>query len=402
MKIGVDVDGVLLDFEKGMLVQAELYDMDVANGKGKVNKNTYFVQNKYDWTDKEKANFIKENLEKISENSCVMAGVKEIIPRLQKQGHEVIIISTKGTEDEKMVEIATKKLEEANIHFDKYIWKVKNKLAIARKEKIDIMIDDSPTICENFAENRIQTIYLRGIMGQDVSDSPFLLEVTDWGEIYRYISNTNEYAVRPQIIEYVRSNIFPVYERDNSGHGIDHIKQVIDRSFEIMKENELDLDRNMVYTIAAYHDIGHQADPKTHEKISAKMFCEDNEIKKWFTKEQISTIKDAIEDHRASCKREPRNIYGKLVSTADRTILDIDEYIRRTYLYGLKNNSELKTEEDRLNRVYEHLSEKYGENGYARICLPDEKLEISLQKIRRALKNKEKFIKRAREVTEKL
>ncbi len=33
MKIGIDVDGVLLDFEKGMLVQAELYDIYIARGK---------------------------------------------------------------------------------------------------------------------------------------------------------------------------------------------------------------------------------------------------------------------------------------------------------------------------------------------------------------------------------
>ena len=42
MKIGIDVDGVLLDFEKGMLVQAELYDMDIARRKRKNTFKTIF------------------------------------------------------------------------------------------------------------------------------------------------------------------------------------------------------------------------------------------------------------------------------------------------------------------------------------------------------------------------
>ena len=119
MKIGIYVDGVLLDFEKGMLVQAELYDMDIARGKGKIHSKPYFVQNKYDWTDKEKEDFIKKNLGKVSEESCLMAGVKEVLPRLQNQGHELIIISARGTGNEEMINIVTKKFDEVGIKFDK-------------------------------------------------------------------------------------------------------------------------------------------------------------------------------------------------------------------------------------------------------------------------------------------
>ena len=50
-----------------------------------------------------------------------------------------------------------------------------------------------------------------------------------------------------------------------------------------------------------------------------------------------NTIKDAIEDHRASSNHEPRTIYGRIVSTADRTIIDIDNTIRRSYSYGKRN-----------------------------------------------------------------
>ena len=106
-----------------------------------------------------------------------------------------------------------------------------------------------------------------------------------------------------------------------------------------------DVDINMVYTVAAYHDLGHYIDRNTHEIISAQMFIEDENIKAWFTDEQINTIKEAIEDHRASNKYKPRSIYGMIVSTADRTIIDIDDTIKRTYSYGKKNYIGLSEEE---------------------------------------------------------
>lgn len=77
----------------------------------------------------------------------------------------------------------------------------------------------------------------------------------------------------------------------------------------------------------------------------------DDKIKKWFSKDEIQIIKEAIEDHRASSNHEPRSVYGKIVSTADRTIKSIDDCIKRTYLYGKKNYSELSTKKEQINRI---------------------------------------------------
>lgn len=88
-----------------------------------------------------------------------------------------------------------------------------------------------------------------------------------------------------------------------------------------------------------------------------------------------------------------------IVSTADRTIIDIDNTIKRTYSYGMKNYPEL-TREQQIERIYEHLTEKYGENGYAKIYLEDKEFEEALQKLRQALSNKEEFIERVKKVIE--
>lgn len=195
--------------------------------------------------------------------------------------------------------------------------------------------------------------------------------------------------------EYIENEIFPLYNRNEEGHGIEHIKTVIERSLKFAKKYGADL--NMAYTIASYHDIGHFIDRKRHEIISAEIFMQDKKIKQWFTVEQIEIIKEAIEDHRASNNHKPRSIYGMIVSTADRTIVDINNTIRRSYLYGKRNYVGL-SEEQHIERIYKHLSEKYGRNGYAKIYLEDKEFDEAIERLRIALSNKTEFIERIKNV----
>lgn len=198
-----------------------------------------------------------------------------------------------------------------------------------------------------------------------------------------------------KLVEYIKNEIFPLYDRNEFAHGINHIKTVIRRSLELA--DGYDVDFNIVYTVAAYHDLGHFIDRKRHEIISAEMFMKDENIKRWFSDEQRLVIKEAIEDHRASCNHVPRTIYGKIVSTADRTIVDIDNTIKRSYTYGKKNYIGL-SEEEQFDKVYEHLVEKYGERGYAKVYLKDKEFDEAVSKLRQALENREEFIERVKRV----
>ncbi len=202
-----------------------------------------------------------------------------------------------------------------------------------------------------------------------------------------------------ELVEYIEKKIFPLYDRNEFAHGINHIKTVIRRSLELA--DGYDVDFNIVYTVAAYHDLGHFIDRKRHEIISAEMFMKDENIKRWFADEQRMVIKEAIEDHRASCNHVPRTIYGKIVSTADRTIVDMDNTIKRSYTYGKKNYIGL-SEEEQFERVYEHLVEKYGESGYAKVYLEDKEFDEAVSKLRQALENREEFIERVKRVVNEL
>ena len=202
-----------------------------------------------------------------------------------------------------------------------------------------------------------------------------------------------------KLVEYIEKEIFPLYDRNEFAHGINHIKTVIRRSLELA--DGYDVDFNIVYTVAAYHDLGHFIDRKRHEIISAEMFMKDENIKRWFADEQRMVIKEAIEDHRASCNHVPRTIYGKIVSTADRTIVDMDNTIKRSYTYGKKNYIGL-SEEEQFDKVYEHLVEKYGESGYAKVYLEDKEFDEAVGKLRQALANREEFIERVKRVVSDL
>ena len=206
--------------------------------------------------------------------------------------------------------------------------------------------------------------------------------------------------INEELKKYIEENIFPEYSKNEPAHALGHIQYVIDRSFELVNENHLDVNPNIVYTVAAYHDIGHHIDSKTHEIISADMMFKDESLKKFFNDEERQIIKEAIEDHRASAKDDPRSIYGRIVSSADRNNT-VEACLRRTYTYGKKLDSNA-TDEELFLRAYDVLQNKFGKNGYAKFYFKDSQYEKFLKELRELLKDKGKYISTQREYIKKL
>lgn len=210
--------------------------------------------------------------------------------------------------------------------------------------------------------------------------------------------NTN---INNKLKEYIEKSILPEYEKNDLGHNIDHIDYVINRSFKFaeMVENEK-INLNMVYTIASYHDIGHHIDAKHHEKISAEILKNDRNLEQFFTKEQIELMSEAVYDHRASLEYEPRSIYGKIVSSADRNV-DVDIPIKRTYAYNITHYPDMKLEEI-IETSRNHLIDKFGKKGYAteKMYFEDEEYKSFLEDIVLLTNNKELFRKKFLEVNE--
>lgn len=201
-----------------------------------------------------------------------------------------------------------------------------------------------------------------------------------------------------ELKNYIENNILPLYDSNIGGHGIDHINFVINRSFELVKEFKLDVDLNMVYVIAAFHDIGYKTNPDEHEEVSSQMFMNNQDMKKFFNDEQISAIADAIVDHRASLEYEARSIYGKIVSSADREISVRNMLERSIDFQKDKHKDENPTTIEVINYSYKKLSSKYGKSGYAKMYFKDKKYLDYLNEIQEILENKDKFIEAELEI----
>lgn len=130
-----------------------------------------------------------------------------------------------------------------------------------------------------------------------------------------------------------------------------------------------------------------------HEKLSAQFLASDKKLKNFFSKEEITIMKEAIEVHRASTKEEPRNIYGKIISSADRST-SLYDMLKRTYEY-IKNHNKNLNMNQIIDESYEHIKNKFGKNGYAKnkMCFKDEEYEIFLKKIEIILSNRKNFEK---------
>lgn len=168
------------------------------------------------------------------------------------------------------------------------------------------------------------------------------------------------------LVEFIETQILPKYAEFDRAHNMEHVTRVIRSSLDLVKITGADI--NMVYTIAAYHDLGMAGHRADHHIRGGKILEKDARLKKWFSPEQIKIMKEAVEDHRASASRAPRSIYGKIVAEADRDI-DVDVVIRRTIQYGLANYPELD-KDGHWKRFMEHMQNKYSKEGYVRLWIP--------------------------------
>ena len=204
-------------------------------------------------------------------------------------------------------------------------------------------------------------------------------------------------TINDELKESIESEILIQYIQNDPGHGIEHIRDVIKRSFYFANNlNNLNLD--MVYTIAAYHDIGHSKDADNHEKISSDMLLADSKLKNFFNQEEMNMMSEAIYDHRASLTEEPRNIYGKIISSADRNV-SVETVLKRTYAYKIKHNKDYFLS-DIIEESRQHLIKKYGKNGYAttKMYFEDSEYKKFIKEIIKLTNNKNTFIKKYLEV----
>lgn len=213
-----------------------------------------------------------------------------------------------------------------------------------------------------------------------------------------------------ELQKYVENEILPKYQSFDAAHQLDHALMVIEQSLRLATTvsnssryvngdgSKTLISTNMMYAIAAYHDLGLQEDRKTHHLVSGRIVREDDRLKEWFTAEQIETMAQAVEDHRASSEHEPRSIYGKIVAEADR-LIDQATILRRTLQYGFKHYPDFG-KEAHIQRTLDHLDEKYAEGGYLKLWIPESPNAVRLHALQQLIKNRTEVCKLVEEIYE--
>lgn len=191
------------------------------------------------------------------------------------------------------------------------------------------------------------------------------------------------------LMRFVETQILPRYAQFDKAHNLSHANRVIKRSLDIAKKMGADI--NMVYVVAAYHDLGLEGPRAIHHVTSGRILKNDSRLKQWFSQEQIRIMSEAVEDHRASASHAPRSLYGKIVAEADRD-LNPEMVITRTIQFGLDNYPD-KDKEEQWKRFCQHMQSKYSRNGYIKLWIHGSENEENLSKLRQLIEHPEELKK---------
>lgn len=326
-------------------------------------------------------------------------GIPELLATLKAQGHQLAVASNK-------YQAATEKIVEQFFPgvFDVILGE---REGIERKPNPQIVYDILSPFnykLDDFSQLsslNSQLIYVGdSLVDRDTAANakvPFV--ACSWGFVSReaLIENgVTRIIDKPEDLlldVYIQQSILPQYDAFDGGHKRDHAETVIAESLKLARA--YDADETMAYVIAAYHDLGLKFDREKHHIHSGEIMMEDANLRKWFTEEQLLTMRDAVEDHRASGKNPPRTIYGAIVAEADRQI-DPLTVVHRTMAYSLKLLPD--ADFDMLyQRSLDHLHEKYAEGGYLKLWLNSERNVQGLAQLRALIHNEPELRKLCRE-----
>ena len=309
-------------------------------------------------------------------------GIPSLLAVLKAEGHQLAVASNK-------YQAATKKIVN---HFFPGIFDVilGERENIERKPNPQIVFDILSTLNIQHA-----TLYVGdSLVDRDTAQNanvPFV--ACSWGFVSREALMENgvgRIIDQPQELlldVYIQQTILPQYETFDGGHRRDHAQTVIAESLKLARAYQAD--ETMSYVIAAYHDLGLKFDREHHHIHSGEILMADEHLQQWFSINQLLTMRDSVEDHRASGKNPPRTIYGAIVAEADRQI-DPLTVIHRTMSYSLKLLPD--ADFDTLyQRSLDHLHEKYAEGGYLKLWLNSERNVQGLADLRALINDEEKL-----------
>lgn len=119
MKIGIDIDNCISNFDDTLLKEYLKHDKELRN-TGIINENPeYLRKGMFDWTDEEENSFYKANIESFAEKLKPLEDSAYYIKKLKDDEHEIYIITGRNNgEYTNPYELTEKWLNKYDIIYD--------------------------------------------------------------------------------------------------------------------------------------------------------------------------------------------------------------------------------------------------------------------------------------------
>mgnify|MGYP003291677069 CR=1 FL=1 len=189
MNIGIDIDGVLTNYERDAIDYGtkmsveEKWPIDIDVSK-------YLEINAFKWNKEQAQKFVDKYFVKYLKETPVRAFAPEVIERLKHEGNKIYLITARHDEEMpqeyygEIQDLTKQWLKKQNIKYDEIIFK-KNKLQPCIENKIDIMIEDSPQNIEDLSK-QIKVIKFDCQYNKDVNNEN-IITAYSWYHIYKII-----------------------------------------------------------------------------------------------------------------------------------------------------------------------------------------------------------------------
>lgn len=191
MNIGIDIDGVLTNDDDYILDFTSKYCYE-HNLTGFNNANLYEYR-KFNWDENIINDYRKEYFLNYVKNEPARKFASEVIKKLREDGNKIFIITARyktaenGTfENENIKECTLDWLRKNNIEYDKIIFTKPPKVNEILENKIDIMIEDSPTTINDLVKV-VKVLYYDTRYNKDIENEN-IIRVYSWYDIYMKIN----------------------------------------------------------------------------------------------------------------------------------------------------------------------------------------------------------------------
>lgn len=194
MKIGIDIDNCISNFDDTLLKEYLKHDKELRN-TGIINGNAESIRRgMFDWTEKEENDFYNSNIENFAKKLKPLEDSSYYINKLMEDGHEIYIISGRNNgEYTNPWKLTEKWLNKYSVVYDKLIltdtYDKHAKTVACLENNVDLMIEDNIKISLDLVSNGIKVLTMNTRYNQKEKT---LDRVSKWKEIYERILKLNK------------------------------------------------------------------------------------------------------------------------------------------------------------------------------------------------------------------